>query len=381
MDPLRHYFDWAATAVPDMFIPPEGTAPFGNPSSRHLEGRKAHDVLEDARSRCAAVLGVSPKQLYFTSGGTESNALVIHSMLLRPGSAGLLVSSVEHPSVRENAAILERLGRPLGLIGAAPDGRVGVHNLETALEKRRDARFAAIMAVNNEVGSRMDMPELVRFLRARGKPHIHIHSDMVQALGKIPLDIPAWDLDSASFSAHKIGGPRGIGLLYLRKPLETLYAGGGQEGGIRPGTENTAGVVAMAACMERRGDAALVKEEYAGAAGRWRELLRNLRTLGRCSFIPRDRRDEDERFSPWIVQLAFEDIPGEVMVRSLDDAGFAVSTGSACSSRSQKRPVLAAMGIDEQQSLRGIRISQGWSTTMEDIEQLIRAIKTILAVL
>ncbi|MDR0689455.1 MAG: aminotransferase class V-fold PLP-dependent enzyme, partial [Spirochaetaceae bacterium] len=329
MDPLRHYFDWAATALPDMFIPPEGIAPFGNPSSRHLEGRKAHDVLEDARSRCAAVLGVSPKQLYFTSGGTESNALVIHSMLLRPGPAALLVSSVEHPSVRENAVLLERLGRPLGLIGTAPDGRVGVHNLETALEKRRDARFAAIMAVNNEVGSRMDMPELVRFLRVRGKPHIHIHSDMVQALGKIPLDIPAWDLDSASFSAHKIGGPRGIGLLYLRRPLETLYTGGGQEGGIRPGTENTAGAAAMAASMEHRAGAALVKEEYEKAAGRCRELLRNLRTLRRCSFIPRDRRDEDDRFSPWIVQLSFEGIPGEVMVRSLDDAGFAVSTGSA----------------------------------------------------
>ncbi|MDR2028293.1 MAG: aminotransferase class V-fold PLP-dependent enzyme, partial [Treponema sp.] len=316
MDPLRHYFDWAATAVPDTFIPPEGS--FGNPSSRHLEGRRARDVLEDARSRCAAVLGVSPKELYFTSGGTESNALVIHSMLLRTGPGGLLVSSVEHPSVGENAAVLEGLGKPLGLIGVGGDGRVGVHNLEAALEKRRDARFAAIMAVNNEVGSRMDMPALVRFLRARGKP-LHIHSDMVQALGKIPLDIRAWDLDSASFSAHKIGGPRGIGLLYLRRPLKTLYTGGGQEGGIRPGTENTAGAAAMAACMERRAGAAQVQAEYERAAGRWKELLRNLRTLGRCSLIPRDRGDEDERFSPWIVQLAFEDIPGEVMVRSLDD--------------------------------------------------------------
>jgi cysteine desulfurase len=137
----------------------------------------------------------------------------------------------------------------------------------------------------------------------------------------------------------------------------------------------------MAACMERRAGAALVKAEYEKAAARWRELLGNLRTLGRCSFIPRDRGDEDERFSPWIVQASFEGIPGEVMVRSLDDAGFAVSTGSACASRSRQRPILAAMGVDEPQSLGGIRISQGWSTTMEDIEQLVRAIKAILRVL
>jgi cysteine desulfurase len=375
---LRRYFDWAATAVPDVFPPEEA---FGNPSSRHLEGRKARDALEEARSRCAAVLGVSPKQLYFSSGGTESNALVIHSLLLRTGPAGLLVSSVEHPSVRENAAVLGRLGKPLGFIGVDSEGRVGQEHLEAALEKNRDTRLAAVMAVNNEVGSRMDMPALTRFLRARKGAPIHVHSDMVQALGKIPLDLPAWDVDSASFSGHKIGGPRGIGLLYLRKPLETPFAGGGQEGGIRPGTENTAGAAALAACMEKRAGAAIVKAEYAGAAARWKELLGSLRTLGRCSLIPGDRGDEDERFSPWIVQAAFEGIPGEVMVRSLDDAGFAVSTGSACSSRSPERPVLAAMGIDEERSLQGIRISQGWSTTMEDIEELIRAIKNILKVL
>jgi cysteine desulfurase len=380
METPRRYFDWAATAPPDGYIPP-GEIPFGNPSSPHREGRNARAVLEDARARCAAVLGAAPEQIYFTSGGTEANALVLQSLLLRQGPAGFLVSAVEHPSIGENAAVLERLGRPAGLIGVDPGGLVTVRRLETALEKRRDVRLAAIMAVNNEVGSRMDMGELSRFLRSREGPPIHIHSDMVQALGKIPLDIPAWDLDSASFSAHKIGGPRGIGLLYLKKPLETLQAGGGQEGGVRPGTENTAGAAALACCMERRAKAAFVKGEYEKAAARWKELLGTLRTLGRCSLIPRDRRDEDQRFSPWIAQIAFEGIPGQVMVRALDDAGFAVSTGSACSSRSQKRPVLAAMGIDEARSLQGIRVSQGWSTTMDDIEQLVRAIRHILTVL
>jgi cysteine desulfurase len=179
-------------------------------------------------------------------------------------------------------------------------------------------------------------------------------------------------------SAHKLGGPRGIGLLYLRKPLETLYAGGGQEGGIRPCTENTAGALALASCLERRALPEIVGAEYREACRRWKGLINALKTLKRCSLIPEDREEEDPRFSPWILQAAFEGIPGEVMVRALDDAGFAVSTGSACSSAKGNRPVLAAMGVDAQRSFEGIRISQGWSTTTEEIERLIEAIQGIL---
>ncbi|MDR1971160.1 MAG: cysteine desulfurase [Treponema sp.] len=368
----RRYFDWAATA------PPEGgpePGAFGNPSSLHAEGRRARERLEEARSRCAAALGVDPRTLYFSSGGTESNAIAILSFLLRRGAC--LYSAVEHPSVRENCRVLERLGRSVGTIPVEADGRVSEAALGRALEKRPDTRFAAIMAVNNETGAVNDLEALCRLIRGRPGPPVHIHSDLVQAVGKTPTDLSAWDLDSASISAHKLGGPRGIGLLYLRKPLEALCRGGDQEGGIRPGTENTSGALALAACLE-----SCIREEErrrGEASARMDRLIRGLEAGGRFVPIPPDRRDGgDRRFSPYILQAAFDGVPGEVMARALDQAGFAVSTGSACSSAHAGRPVLQAMGLDPKLSLEGIRISQGWSTTAEDIDSLVRAVSKIL---
>jgi cysteine desulfurase len=335
-------------------------------------------MLEESRSRCAAVLGVNPKNIYFTSGGTESNAIVLHASLLHKSSGRLLASAVEHPSVQENIRVLEALGKPAGSIPVDGFGRTGPEQLAKALEKYPDARFAAIMAVNNETGAVFDMAALSGLLRSREGAPIHLHCDMVQAAGKIPLDISQWDVDSASVSAHKLGGPRGIGLLYLRRPLKTVYAGGGQEKGIRPGTENTAGALALASSLEKHGSPRTVKNEYEKAARRWKKLIDALRSMERCSLIPRDRTGEGDDFSPYILQAAFDDIPGEVMVRALDDLGFAVSTGSACSSASPERPVLKAMGINPKQSLEGVRISQGWSTTDQDIDQLLQALGEVL---
>jgi cysteine desulfurase len=383
----RHYFDWAATAVPGYAPLPEEGGPFngtgesfafGNPSSPHLEGRLARESLEYARSRCAAALGTSPKNIYFTSGGTESNAIVLYSFLLNKSGGRLLASAVEHPSVRENIAVLEGLGKPAAAIPVDSSGRVSPGLLSKTLGKYPDARFAAIMAVNNETGAVMDMAALSGLLRNRDGAAVHIHCDMVQAAGKIPIDISGWDPDSASISAHKLGGPRGIGILYLRRPLKPVYTGGGQENGIRPGTENTAGALALAACLENHALPETVKTEYEKAGRRWKKLIRALSSMERCSLIPRDRPEEGGGFSPYILQASFAGIPGEVMVRALDDLGFAVSTGSACSSASPDRPVLKAMGIDAAQSLEGIRISQGWSTTDEEIDLLLQALREVL---
>ncbi|MDR1444505.1 MAG: cysteine desulfurase [Treponema sp.] len=376
--PQRRYFDWAATAPGETDDAPDREGfPFGNPSSLHAEGRAARDLMEQARSRCAAALGVSPETIYFSSGGTESNALVIHSFLLRRGTGGFLYSAVEHPSVRENCRVLERLGKTVGLIPVETDGRVSGAGLERSLEKYRESRFAAIMAVNNETGAINDMEALSALIRGREGPPLHIHCDMVQAAGKIPVDISRWDIDSASVSAHKLGGPRGIGLLYLRRPLETLYRGGGQERGIRAGTENIAGALALASCLERRLEG--LEASRRAATARLDRLMKALEAGGRYSPIPADRKDAaDGRFSPYILQAAFDGVPGELMTRALDQAGFAVSTGSACSSARQERPVLEAMGLDPKRRLEGIRISQGWSTTGEDIELLIRAVGEVL---
>jgi cysteine desulfurase len=196
----RHYFDWAATAIPESeFSPAENGFPlngpgplaFGNPSSPHLEGRLARESLENARSRCAAVLGTAPKNIYFTSGGSESNAIVLYSYLLNKSGGRLLASAVEHVSIRENIALLEGLGKPAGSIPVDGSGRVSPALLSRTLEKHPEARFAAIMAVNNETGAIMDMAALSGLLRNRDGAPIHIHCDMVQAAGRFRLIFPA----------------------------------------------------------------------------------------------------------------------------------------------------------------------------------------------
>jgi len=375
----RVYFDWAASSP---YSPGELCAPYGNPSSQHREGREAKQALEDARLRCAAVLNVPPETLFFTSGGTESNSIAIFSNLMRKGRGRIISSLAEHSSVREAMETLEKMGKPVGSIQVDVQGKVTPVDLERALAKYGDVRFASCMAVNNETGVISDISALRDVIRKSSPAPIHLHCDLVQAAGKIPLDIEGWEIDSASISAHKISGPRGIGLLYLRRKnaLEVFYSGGGQEGGIRGGTENTRGAVELADCLEKYADAQTVKANYVRAKERWKKLINSLCANERCTIIPSSRTGEDEsdEFSPYILQAAFKDIPGEVMARALDDLGFAVSTGSACSSTSPERPVLVAMGVPENLRIEGIRISQGWSTTEGEIDLLLDAIAEVL---
>ena len=380
--PPRYYLDWASTAIPDHKS--EDRTVFANPSSLHEEGRLAKEVLENSRDRCAKVLGVKPENLYFTSGGTESNALVLHSCLLRREKGRVLYSAVEHPSVRENCLKLGKLGIKIGVIGVENDGRVSEETLSKALKKNPDTRLIAIMAVNNETGSLMNIKDMVSHVRQNQSvsvPPIHFHSDLVQAVGKVPVNINSCNLDSASISAHKLGGPRGIGLLYLKKNMESLFAGGKQEGGIRPGTENVHGALALADLLERRANPKFLAKEEKEAAMRLNYLINNLKKIKRCTLIPEDRQEDDIRFSPWILQLKFRDIPGAVMVRALDDLGFAVSTGSSCSSTSPDRPVLAAMGLNESSRLEGIRISQGFTTKTSDFEAFLSGLERVLSFL
>jgi cysteine desulfurase len=377
----RHYFDWAASS------PPDGCRfdiPYGNPSSKHSEGREAKFALEDARERCAAVLNVPPETLYFTSGGTESNSIALFSNLLRKGQGRVIASQTEHSSIREGMETLEKMGKPTGRIGVDSAGRVNEHLFAKALEKYGDVRFASIMAVNNETGAITDIASIRDVIQKDSVP-VHLHCDLVQAIGKIEIDIQNWGIDSASISAHKISGPRGIGLLYLRRPVEIFYTGGGQEKGVRGGTENTLGAVSLAYCLEKYAGPETVRDEYKKARERWKKFITSLTAMERCVLIPSVRgaiaqNEEVDRewFSPYILQAAFRGVPGEVMARALDDLGFAVSTGSACSSSSPERPVLTAMGVQESLRLEGIRISQGFSTADEEIDLLLDAIAEVL---
>ncbi|MFQ3546817.1 MAG: aminotransferase class V-fold PLP-dependent enzyme, partial [Termitinemataceae bacterium] len=351
----------------------------GNPSSKHTEGRIARDALETARRRCAKILNVRPEQLFFTSGGTESNAIVLHSLLLRREKSGLLYGATEHPAVRENAELLKRLGRPVMEIGVSPKGAITEATLSSALDraakKNIDIRMVAMMAVNNETGAISDIPSLVRIIRNLRGSLVHVHCDLVQTIGKIPFSIPEADIDSAAISAHKLGGPRGIGLLYLRRPLEVLYRGGGQELNIRPGTENTAGALAMAYCLETHAVPSQVEQHWQAARQRMAVVIDELSHIQGALIIPQERTTDDPCFSPWILQTAFPGIPAEVLVRAMDDVGYALSTGSACGSAKKERPVLKAMGIDQETAFCSFRISQGWSTTDDEIAALITMLK------
>jgi cysteine desulfurase len=377
----RHYFDWAASA-PYSETGSSNVSLYGNPSSLHNEGRKAKEALEDARKRAASILNVPAETLFFTGGGTESNSIVLFSTLMRKSKGRVIASMTEHSSVREGIETLDKMGKSTGIIEVDSTGRVTPSTLGKVLEKYNDIRFAGIMSVNNETGAVTDIDSVGKIIRNVSGAPVHFHCDLVQAAGKIPVDIEGWGLDSASVSAHKIGGPRGIGLLYLRRPVEVFYKGGGQESGIRGGTENVYGAVALADCLERLASPDAVTQNYQRAKARWKKLISALLAAGRAVIIPKEASAQDavaqEGFSPYILQVAFKDIPGEVMARALDDLGFAVSTGSACSSFSPERPVLAAMGVSENLRIEGIRISQGWSTTDEDIEKLIGGITEVL---
>ena len=377
----RYYFDWAASA-PAAYSVDCQTIPFGNPSSLHSEGRAAKNALEDARQRCAVILNVPADTLYFTSGGTESNSIVMLSALMRKGQGRIVSSLAEHSSVREGMETLEKMGKLTGSIAVDSAGRVTAETFSKTLTQYGDVRFALVMAVNNETGAISDIRAL-RDIAKKQKTPVHFHCDLVQAVGKIPVDITVLDIDSASISAHKFGGPRGIGLLYLRRPpaqggLEIFYRGGGQEKGVKGGTENIFGAAAMADCLEKFVNAKTVQENYKNAKIRWNKLIDSLAAMERCTIIPKERCSNDEMFSPYILQAAFKDIPGEVMARALDDLGFAVSTGSACSSSSPERPVLIAMGVEEKLRIEGIRISQGWSTTDEEIDNILEGISEVL---
>ncbi|MDR1095454.1 MAG: aminotransferase class V-fold PLP-dependent enzyme [Spirochaetaceae bacterium] len=400
------YFDWAATAVADPALSMNvlfGNAPFGNPSSKHAAGRAAKAAYEEARSRCAGVLGagtgtepeIEPRHVYFTGSGTEANAIVLHSFLRRKlesgGTGAVLYSAVEHPSIRENCLLLQHYGMDVREIAVEGDGRVSAAALEKAFAAGKAPAFVTVMAVNNETGSVNDIGGLVSWIRGHSERPVHVHVDCVQALGKMPLPLKAWDIDSASFSAHKICGPRGIGILYLRKPLIPPWLGGGQERGLRPGTENIAGALSFAAALEKYAAPGPCEKHRMAAAERMARLVAGLNALGRGRFhiIPACRPVSlvggadtgGPDFSPYILQASFDGIPGEVFARALDEKGFCISTGSACSSAKTERPVLFAIGVNEKQRLEGVRFSQGYATTNAAIDALLGAVGEVLKIL
>jgi len=384
MDTL--YFDWAATAPIDQEVL-EGIRDvyvrlYGNPSSIHRAGREAEGLLCSSKARLSKLFGCKDDEIIFTSGGTESNNLVLFSLLLLKPGKKLILSGIEHASVYEPAKKLARFGFDVQFVSANRDGFVEPGKIEEALDDR--TVMVALMLVNNETGAVQPVSEVADLIRTYSERHgrkIHFHTDAVQAFGKIPFNPVEMGVDSASFSAHKIGGPRGIGALFLRSGsiMEALYCGGGQEFGLRPGTENTPGIYGFVLAAERR--LSMMDEELERAMELEACLIRELLSMEDVHIIPEIRGkivEKNPKFSPYILSVSFPPVPGEVLVRSLDERGILVGTGSACSSKKKDRfRVFDSMMVPRDISSSSIRISTGHKTCKSEVVKLLENLKLL----
>lgn len=380
----EHYFDWAATSPCDADILrkslEETIEKWGNPSSLHEAGKEAKELLEEARKRCADSLGVPKEKLYFTSGGTESDHIPLLSVINRPQKGHVLFSSIEHPAIREQALELKKCGFTVEAIPADKNGIITAEAVTAALKP--ETVIVCVMAVNNETGAIQPIYEIADAITkaSQGKRRPKFHVDCVQAAGKIPLNLSYKGIDSAAFSAHKICGPRGIGLLYLADSVEAFLKGGGQEKSIRSGTENVYGALALSFCLEKyliRDTNPQSKERYNAQIEYTKKFVDTLSKNDWCTILPYSRIESEENYSPWVVQAAFKNIPGQVMLRALDNEGFYISTGSACSSRKNSRPVLEAMHITAKESENAVRFSFGPHTTESAMNELLNKVAEI----
>ncbi|TFV67663.1 cysteine desulfurase [Bradyrhizobium frederickii] len=367
--PTRVYLDWNATTP----LRPEARAAMvaafdlvGNPSSVHAEGREARRLVEEARAELALAVGALPRNVVFTSAGTEANALAL-SLGLRGPSGGpverLLVSAVEHASVLAGGRF------PVDRIGLIRVTRTGVVDLEHLKARLADGppALVSIMAANNETGALQPVAEAARIVHEAGGL---LHIDAIQALGKIPFDIKTVGADLATFSAHKIGGPKGVGALVVAEGilgLEPVLRGGGQELNRRAGTENVAGIAGFGAAVKI---ALQALPEHAERMTTLRIRLENgIRGVAGTTIFS----DGAERL-PNTVLFTAPGLKAETAVIGFDLEGIAVSSGSACSSgKVQPSHVLSAMGFDPAVAQGAVRLSLGWSTEPDHINRALEA--------
>ncbi|MDR2031916.1 MAG: cysteine desulfurase [Azoarcus sp.] len=371
------YLDWNATApldpaVSEAMLPWLGEH-FGNASSLHALGRRARMAVETAREQVAAAVGAQPGEVIFTSGGSEANNLFIKGMAANRAPGILAVSAIEHPCVLEPARQLIRQGWRLREIAVTASGVV-----DPAGDAWREAlalrpALVSVMTANNEMGAVQDIAALAAAARAAGAC---FHSDAVQALGRLMLDFRASGMAAMTLSAHKIGGPAGAGALLLDKrvDLAPLVTGGGQERGLRSGTENVAALVGFGVAAERA--AARQTKEATRLAALRGECEARLVAAGATVFAREAPR------LPNTVYFAFEGIDGDTLAGWLDHAGFACGSGSACSSAHPGTShVLRAMGVAPALARCALRVSMGRDTSAADIESFCTALARAVAAL
>lgn len=363
------YLDHNATTALDPRVL-EAMLPFlrtqqGNPTSRHSFGRLARQAIDQAREQVAAAVGAHPSQVTFTSGGTEANNMAIKGIAATHTPSQIIVSAIEHPAVSKPVQSLLGRGWKMAKAGVNASGKVDLLQLEHLLKQK--TALVSVMAANNETGVLQDIQAIAALARQHGSL---LHTDAVQAMGKIKVDFSASGANAMSLSAHKIHGPQGIGALVLDKrvDLQPLLEGGGQEKGLRSGTENIAAIVGFGLASE------LATRELAAQSGQMcamrDKLEQGLGALGAIIFGQEAERLPNTSF------FAFDGIEGETLVMALDRQGYAVASGSACSSDSiEPSHVLMAMGTKPEIARGAVRVSLGAGNNPTQIETFLQTLQ------
>lgn len=343
---------------------------FGNPSSIHKHGRIATKAIETARKRIAELINAQPSEILLTSGGTESNNTALFGIMQQKKGKQLITSSIEHDAVLEPCKRLEKEGYSVVYLPVDSFGTVDIKTLSDSITK--DTALVSIMYANNEVGTIQPIKEIAKICQEHG---VLFHSDAVQAVGKIPVDVKELGVDMLSISSHKIHGPKGVGALYIKNgiKIDPLVLGGGQENGLRSGTENVANIVGFGKACQLAKENLLQNMEY----------LQGLRDhlIEQVSKIPHvSVNGHKENRLPNNAHFTFLGVNGEDLIIKLDENGIAASTGSACSVKTQKAShVLMAMGFSHEQINGSLRLTVGLTNTKDEIEKTVNVLKTIIA--
>lgn len=345
---------------------------YGNPSSIHQIGMAANDALQTAREQIARCLGCMPKEIFFTSGGTESDNQAIMSAAMlgaKQNKRHIISTAFEHHAVLHTLRRLKEQGFEIQLLDVGAEGNITAAQVEEAI--RPDTCLVTVMFANNEIGSVLPIAEIGEVCRAHG---VLFHTDAVQAAGHIPVNVKKQNIDMLSLSAHKFHGPRGIGALYVKRGIEltSLMEGGGQERGKRPGTENLPAIMGMAAALKE--ECTLMEQNEAKVIAMRDRLIQGLSQIS-YSILNGSR----EKRLPGNVNFCFEGVSGESLLLLLDSRGICASSGSACASGAlDPSHVLLSLGLAPEIAQGSLRISLDISNTEEEIDYMLEVIPQVV---
>lgn len=353
---------------------------FGNPSSIHSYGKRAKRYLDDARENIASVINADKAQIFFTSGGTESNNMVIFGLVralddlkIKNKKKHIIASKIEHPSVKEPLEYLEKKGWKISWLNVDKEGFVNIEELKSVITEK--TLLVSIIHANNEIGTIQDLKQISSICKTN---KVLFHTDAVQSFCKIPIDLSYLDVDFMSFSGHKIYGPKGVGALYVKSPeiFTSLLIGGGQESQIRPGTENVPGIVGFGLAAK------LLHSEMEENSKAIRllqlQLMNGLSKIDRVMLTGVSVENNIFRL-PGHVSICVKDIEGENLVLQMDLHGVAASSGSACSSGTMEPShVLLAIGVPDSYVRGSLRLTLGRDNIFEDVSLIVKSIENVL---